>query len=323
MAKPRIFISSTYYDLRQIRADLDRFIKDLGYDSVRNEQGNIPYGKEERLEEYCYKEIEFCDILISIVGGKFGTSSAHDNSSISQMEIKTAINLNKPAYIFIEKNILAEYRTYLTNKDTKRVKYYYVDDSRIYEFIEFLDSLPKNNPIHPFETSEDITSFLKEQWAGLFQRFLQEQTRLIEINLIQGIQNTANTLNQLISFLTEEKKGKDVAIQDILLSNHPAMDRLKTLMGVKYRVYFLNRSELNEWLKARSYARLDKKDWDNPNEEEWLLKRNNKQYIIKVSSSLFDAKGNLLVLSQSDWNDDLIKLEISDIAEPQSDDLPF
>jgi hypothetical protein len=47
MAKPRIFISSTYYDLHQIRNDLDRFIKDIGYESVRNESGNIPYGKDE------------------------------------------------------------------------------------------------------------------------------------------------------------------------------------------------------------------------------------------------------------------------------------
>lgn len=44
MAKPRIFISSTFYDLKQIRTDLDNFIKGMGYDVVRNEQGNIPYG---------------------------------------------------------------------------------------------------------------------------------------------------------------------------------------------------------------------------------------------------------------------------------------
>ncbi len=47
MAKPRVFISSTFYDLRQVRADIDTFIDQLGYESVRNEEGNIPYGKEE------------------------------------------------------------------------------------------------------------------------------------------------------------------------------------------------------------------------------------------------------------------------------------
>lgn len=29
MAKPRIFISSTFYDLRQVRSDLDNFIESV------------------------------------------------------------------------------------------------------------------------------------------------------------------------------------------------------------------------------------------------------------------------------------------------------
>jgi hypothetical protein len=37
MAKPRIFVSSTFYDLRQIRSDLERFIKEIGYEPVLNE----------------------------------------------------------------------------------------------------------------------------------------------------------------------------------------------------------------------------------------------------------------------------------------------
>lgn len=95
MAKPRIFISSTFYDLRQVRIDLDRFIKDLGYEPVLNELGNIPYGKDDKLEEYCYKEISNIDILVSLIGGRFGSESQHKDHSISQMEFRTAIELNK------------------------------------------------------------------------------------------------------------------------------------------------------------------------------------------------------------------------------------
>ena len=90
MAKPRIFISSTFYDLRQIRAELDMFIESLGYEPIRNEEGDIPYGKDEALEEYCYKEIKGIDVLISIIGGRFGSESKRNNSSISQIELRTA-----------------------------------------------------------------------------------------------------------------------------------------------------------------------------------------------------------------------------------------
>ena len=65
MARPRVFLSSTYYDLRHIRNDLERFVKELGYEPILSERGHIPYGKDEALEQYCYREISNCDILVN------------------------------------------------------------------------------------------------------------------------------------------------------------------------------------------------------------------------------------------------------------------
>jgi Domain of unknown function (DUF4062) len=93
MAVPRVFISSTFYDLRQVREDLERMIRDLGYEPVRNETGSIPYSKDERLEVSAYREVELCDIVVSVIGGRFGTES-HDQVgySISQAELKRALD---------------------------------------------------------------------------------------------------------------------------------------------------------------------------------------------------------------------------------------
>jgi len=63
MAKPRVFISSTYYDLKHIRADIDRFIKDQGFEPVLNEKGNIPYGSEKRLRNTATKKLSFATSL--------------------------------------------------------------------------------------------------------------------------------------------------------------------------------------------------------------------------------------------------------------------
>lgn len=198
MARPRIFISSTFFDLRQVRADLDLFVKELGYDTVRNETGGIPYGRDEKLEEYCYKEISGIDILVGIVGGRFGSEAEKGNYSITQIEIKTAIQQNKQVYIFIEKNVLSEYQTYLINKDNHTTRYRFVDDIKIYKFIEEIYSLPKNNIVHPFETAIDITTFLKEQWSGLFRDLLQQQINKIEY---ESISQKVNELNEVSSTL--------------------------------------------------------------------------------------------------------------------------
>ncbi|CAM4117212.1 DUF4062 domain-containing protein [Cytophagaceae bacterium 50C-KIRBA] len=326
MAKPRIFVSSTFYDLRQVRADLDRFIKDLGYEPVLNELGNISYGKDEKLEEYCYKEISNVDILVSIIGGRFGSESQHKNNSISQIEVRTALELNKQVYIFIEKNVFSEYQTFLFNKSTNEFKCRFVDNIKVYEFIEQLESLPNNNNIHSFETSQEITNYLKEQWAGLFQRFLQEQPRIKEINLLKGIEGTAKTLNQLVSFLTEERKDKDQAIHDILLSNHPAMEEMRQLLNVNYRVYFTTTDEMNEWLSARGYKTPELNFlFGDENLYEYTLidNRQKKQFTLKVKKEIFNSEGKLKVFTKDEWRNDYILLTEELFDKKDDDALPF
>src|SRR5690554_5861044 len=100
---------------------------------------------------------------------------------------------------------------------------------KVYKFIEEIEKLPQNNPISTFEHSNEIISFLKEQWSGLFQRFLQQQSRISENIVIENINATATTLNQLVNFLTEERKNSDNTIKEILFSNHPIFVKLKNL----------------------------------------------------------------------------------------------
>ena len=84
MSKPRVFISSTFYDLRHIRMDLDKFIESMGYEPVRNEEGDIAYGKENELQDYCYNEISSIDMFVSVIGGRFGSeSNSKGNSSLT------------------------------------------------------------------------------------------------------------------------------------------------------------------------------------------------------------------------------------------------
>ena len=329
MAKPRVFLSSTYYDLKQIRADLERFVRDQGYDPVLNELGNIPYGKDERLEEYCYKEIGGIDILVSIIGGRYGSSSSHGEKSVSQMELKTAMELNKQVYIFIDKSVYTEYQFYLDNKMTKDVKYKFADNVKIHEFIEFVESLPNNNTIHGFETSREITNFLKEQWAGLFQRFLQEQTRIKEVNLIKGLEVTSDTLNQLVKFLTQERLEKDHAINEILMSNHPALEEIQQTLGIQHRVYFTNYEELDALLKSKGFKpdmkEIEYEEEGDPIIDEsnhyWILTRRNQQHLLRITGDIFNEENKLKIFRKEDWENKFIELTSHSLLE--EDDLPF
>jgi hypothetical protein len=315
MAKPRIFISSTFYDLKQVRADLDNFITSLGYDPVRNEEGDIPYGKDEALEEYCYKEIKGVDVLVSIIGGRYGSESKNKNSSVSQLELKTAIKEGKQVYIFIENSVLSEYETYLLNKEAE-VKFRYVDDKRIYGFIEEIKALNLNNNIKGFDTASDITKYLKEQFAGLFQRFLEEQTRIKEVSLITNLEKTAQTLNKLVNYLSDENKGQAEEINKILSINHPLVAELRTKLEIPYNFYIEGGEDLAHLLTARGF----KKDIDFDFGDIWVRKN----LILRVSDELFDEEGRLKFIRTSDWKDSYVTLEEQSNASDQDpDDIPF
>lgn len=320
MARPRVFVSSTYFDLRVLRADLERFIREMGYEAVLFEKGHIAYGKEDALENYCYREISSCDILVSIIGGKFGTQSRDQKHSISQKEIKAAIELGKQIYIFVEKSVLSEYRTYQANKENDSFRPASVNDKRIFQFLEEIYNLSSGNPVEGFELSEDITRYLKEQWAGLFQRLLQETSRASEINAIEGIKQTAATLNSLVSYLTDEKGKGDLAIKEILLSNHPAFAALRKVAGIPYRIIFQSVDEVSALLGARGY------EFDaTPNEAaEYQWDNHKLEQGIGISKAAFDKNQQLKIITSEQWQKSWIrKYPLQEPSAPEDDDIPF
>ena len=299
MARPRIFISSTFYDLRHVREDLERFVKELGYESIRNETGNIPYGKQQSPESYAYQEAELCDILVTIIGGRFGTESQQEAGySITQNELRRAHERNVQVFIFIEQGVHSEYETYKLNKDNKTIKYQFVNDIRIYEFVESIHKLPRNNPIATFQTSKDITDYLRAQWAGLFQRFLREQNRASVVEVIDELKSIAGTLGQTVEFLTKERE-QEAPIQSILSVNHPAFRRFAQLTKTRYRIFFTDDQELNAWLKARSWKTVDPEAMDIDSVREWY---SDGEYI-KLTEHIFDGIGKLKSYSEDEWND--------------------
>lgn len=322
MAKPRIFISSTYYNLRNVRADLERFIREQGYDPVLFELGHVSFGSNERLEEDCYREISSCDILINIIGGEFGTESKDTRYSISQNELKTALKLSKQIYIFVETAVLAEYKTYLANKDLEGFVPASVNDVRVFHFIEEVYSLTGRNPIQHFDISQDIILYLREQWAGLFQLLLQEHARQKDINLLEKMESTADTLNQLVNFLTEERSLGDQAIRDILLSNHPLFLSLKKTMEIPYRVFFENLEEMEALLSARKTNPLKKEEWDHEDMREYVSKWSKVRRLLRIKDNLFDNDGKIRILKPDEWQDNFVTIEDWPETE-KDDDIPF
>jgi hypothetical protein len=255
-----------------------------------------------------------------VIGGRHGTESTSQGGSITQNELKQAFETGVQVYVFVEQNVHSEFETYKLNKDKKDTEYRFVDNVKIFEFLEEIFSLPKNNPVKAFQTSADICSYLKAQWAGLFQRFLQNEKRVLEINVLGEMKTVSSTLQQLVTFLTEERQSKDDAIKNILLANHPAFRQFAELTGTPYRVFFSNEIELDKWLIVRLYNKIGSITWRSDAVSAWRFK-DTSTYII-LCENIFDNEGKLKPYTDDNWDDSWI-VRTTYSTNDYEDDLPF
>jgi hypothetical protein len=89
----------------------------------------------------------------------------------------------------------------------------------------------------------------------------------------------------MVDFLSTSNQDKDLALQSILLTNHPIFIRLGKLTKTDYRVYFTNREEMEIWLKARNWTPGDKLQFAEDSKEEWYHQKFGWIEFKKISSS--------------------------------------
>lgn len=219
MAKPRIFVSSTYYDLKHVRSSLDLFIESLGFEPVLSEKGAIAYTPDAPLDESCYREAANADIFVLIVGGRYGSEASGNEKppgrsfferyeSITKKEYESALARDIPVYVLVENNVYSEYQTYLRNKDSKNIHYAHVDSVNVFRLIEEILSKPRNNPTHTFERFSDIEAWLREQWAGFFRELLQRESDQQQLSALGGQVSELRAINETLrKYLEAVMKG--------------------------------------------------------------------------------------------------------------------
>ena len=204
MAVPKIFISSTCYDLRYIRENLKYFISNMGYESVLSEDGDVFYNPDEHTHDACLNEVKNCQIFVLVIGGRYGGKYKKDDKSITNKEYEEAVRLKLPVFTLVERGVLSEHHVYQKNKgrpDADEIVYPNADDTKIFEFIDEVRKSPYNNAIFPFADFRDIESYLKKQWAGMVYNFLVNQ---IETRKVSDLFEEIHAATDKIEYYTRQ-----------------------------------------------------------------------------------------------------------------------
>lgn len=219
---PRVFISSTYYDLKHVRERIESFIENYGFEPVLFESDKVTYQQGKPIDQSAYHEVSLCHIMVLIVGGRYGSPSTNSSEkeertqydnffiSITRREFETAQRRGIPIIIFIDKNVFAEFQTYKNNVNyfnqlsSANFNFAHVDSINVFKFIEHIISLP----IKTFEKVEEIENYLKFQFAGYFYLYLESLKNKSDneriFDSISELNNIALRMNAMLTSVGEE-----------------------------------------------------------------------------------------------------------------------
>lgn len=221
MPAPRIFVSSTYYDLRHVREIIRDFIISLGYEPVLSEFSDILYRPNDSIQNACLREIEQCDMLVLIIGHRYGSIFPGDTLSITNREYLEAFHNNIPIFSFVERDVYAEFNIWKENQQNGSIKFKVVHDhdKDIFQFIDDIILKPVNNALIQYATISDILNHLRKQWAAMFKLYLlaQDQEKVAtEQKHLEALANSLDAQKRLPFFLDQLKI---IGIQSLNISD--------------------------------------------------------------------------------------------------------
>ena len=263
MAKPRVFISSTCYDLKEIRSQIREFVFDYGYEPILSEFGDIFFDYGEHPQDSCFKEIEKCQMFVLIIGNSFGSTyyKTRNNSSpnsITMEEFAKSIKCDIPKHVFINRFVDYDYQNYIRawdkhirklhddgklvddNIDNKQKvrrefddSYPYHSDRNLFRFIERIYT--ENIGIQTFEYSTDIKDCLKQQWAGAMYTFLTKDKTVLK-HEVQALADKIDGISATLRSLLDGKDSEGGKLSFNLASIKAAQD-LSGIEEIKRQVF--------------------------------------------------------------------------------------
>ena len=250
MARPRVFVSSTFYDLKHIRASLEVFIESLGFEAILFEKGDISFNPDVPLDESCYREAANADIFVLIIGGRYGSASSGNSKkkkevediyeSITKKEFESAQAEDVPTFILLDSSVASEYQTYLKNRDNKTIVYAHVDSDGVFRLLDTVFEKSRNNPVFNFDRATQIEAWLREQWAGLFRELLRARSQQKQLAALNSQVTELKSVNDTLKTYMEavlNKVNPDIS-GEIIRHQEDKLEKVRTELKLESNPFY-------------------------------------------------------------------------------------
>lgn len=194
MSQTRIFISSTYFDLKQLRTDLSDAIEGIGHIPIMSEFSAFPVDPSISNIENCRQNVrEHSDIFVLIIGGKRGSVDKGSGKSIVNLEYEAAVQQQLDIFIFIEEAVLQVLPIWQKNPavDLDPV----VDSPDILSFIDQIQKAQRWT--YSFRVASDISKQLKIQLSNHYRDLLAKK-KLGVLDIFAKFKNESSAAKEIV-----------------------------------------------------------------------------------------------------------------------------
>lgn len=206
----KVFVSSTSYDLLDVRAEVCCFIRSLGYQASYFEHSDFLTVEEMDRHDMCVARVEEADALLTIIDRRYGAQYCGtryypgENISVTWAETRRAIERRIPVAYFVRRSTWLE-RHMLSSarkKGGSQNRPIYTDQPDVFRFLDYLQSQQR---IIKFEFDSSVD--LKKTLGG----WLDATAKRISYSLVQRFNSAfvlVETIESLLSKLYSIHRGQ-------------------------------------------------------------------------------------------------------------------
>jgi hypothetical protein len=204
----KILISSTIYDLQDLRDILESELESDGHEVILSEHGSVLVEPGEHTYKSCLKEAADSDCTIAIIDRRFGGEYSKDKS-ITEAEIENARKHNKRTLVFVRQTAWTCHSTqkelFIKQGQPYKAAKGIVDDYRVFELI---DRLAKKNIDNWLFQFNDFTDLLRQIRRQLNRSLPLSLNFLGREEAIEDIKKITDQSKQIIVVYADSGVGK-------------------------------------------------------------------------------------------------------------------
>ncbi|NVO66456.1 DUF4062 domain-containing protein [Methanofollis tationis] len=191
--KLTIMVSSTVYGIEELLDRIYTLLTEFGYEVWMSHKGTMPVFSQHSAFENCIAGVTNCDLFLGLITPHYGSGKDADGLSITHLELRKAIELNKPRWLLAHDHVifarsLLNHLGYKGESGREKLsleKNQILDDLRVIDMYEeaILSQKPlqdrQGNWVQKFGSDDDAALFAMAQFSRYqeVEAFVHENLR--------------------------------------------------------------------------------------------------------------------------------------------------